>query len=96
MSGHGHSCTTCSAGLPLHEVTPTEPTASASASGAVSAFVPISAPLLRSLDPIQVVRFMKERERYELEIAAKQIELPSLNSLQYSDSIYHGMLKSLL
>ncbi len=40
-------------------------------------FAPIS-PVLRSVDPIQVAAFLKERERFEMEIAAKQAEIPAL------------------
>lgn len=73
---------------------PTVPGVSASA-GSVPVFAPISAPILRSVDPIKVVRFLKERERYELEIAAKQAEVPTLKSLPYTASIDRTLLKSL-
>ena len=61
----------------------------------VSVFAPIAAPVLRSVDPIQVARFLKERERYELEIAAKKTEVPSLKVLPYSASIDRTLLKNL-
>lgn len=44
----------------------------------IALFTPIAAPILRSVDPIQVAKFFKERERYELEVESKQLELPSL------------------
>lgn len=33
---------------------------------------PISAPILRSIDPQHVVKFLKECESYDLEVEAKQ------------------------
>lgn len=62
---------------------------------AVSLCTPISAPILRSVDPVQIARFLKERERYELEIAAKQSDLPSLSVLPYNASIDRSLLKNL-
>jgi len=70
--------------------------ASASATSAsVPVFAPIAAPILRSVDTIKVARFLKERERYEIEISAKQAEAPSLKTLPYSASIDRTLLKSL-
>ena len=65
------------------------------ANGSVSVFAPISAPVLRSVDPIQVARFLKERERYELEITAKQADVPTLKALPYTASIDRSLLKNL-
>lgn len=61
----------------------------------MSLFLPISAPILRSVDPVQVARFLKERERYEIEISSKQSELPSLRELPFTASIDRSLLKSL-
>lgn len=61
----------------------------------MSVFAPISAPVLRSVDPVEVARFLKERERYELEITAKTFEVPSLKPLLYSASIDRSPLKNL-
>ena len=58
-------------------------------------FAPISAPVLRSVDPVRVASFLKERERYELEITAKQTEIPSLKTVPYTASIDRTLLKSL-
>lgn len=45
---------------------------SASTAGTVSLFNPISAPILRRVDPVKVSLFLKARERYELDITTKQ------------------------
>ena len=44
-------------------------------------FVPLAAPILRSVDPVKVAVFLKEREQYEMEVMSRQGELPSLNPL---------------
>ena len=62
----------------------------------VSVFTPISAPILRSVDPSQVAKFLKERERYELEIESKQGEIPSLKVLPYKASVDHELLDNLV
>ncbi len=49
-------------------------------------FAPIVAPLLRSVDPVKVAAFLKESERYEMEILAKQAEVPSLKPAPYTGS----------
>ena len=61
----------------------------------VALFAPISAPILRSVYPILVARFLKEREIYELEITAKQAEDPTMTPLPYTASIDRSLLKSL-
>lgn len=66
-----------------------------SSSPSVTMFKPISAPVLRSVDPVRVTRLLKERKHYELEIESKQAELPSLKSLSYSASIDRSLLKNL-
>ncbi|CAN8076723.1 unnamed protein product [Agarophyton chilense] len=58
-------------------------------------FASISAPILRSVDPVEVARFLKERERYELEVTAKQSQVPSLEVLPYKASVDRSLLKSL-
>jgi len=60
----------------------------------ISLFAPISAPILRSLEPVNVSRFLKERERYLLEIEAKQVDVPSLKALPYKASVDRSLLKS--
>lgn len=50
--------------------------------------------MLRSVDLVQIPRFLKEFHRYELAVAAKQAELPSLSVLPYTASIDLSLLKS--
>lgn len=59
-------------------------------------FTPISAPVLRSIDPVRVVAFLKERERYELEIQLKTPEVPSLREAPYTVSVDRVLLKNLI
>jgi len=58
----------------------------------ISLFAPISAPILRSLEPVNVSRFLKERERYLLEIEAKQVDVPSLKALPYKASVDRSLV----
>lgn len=62
----------------------------------VSLFAPISAPILRSVDPSEIAKFLKERERYEPEIKSKQSEIPSLKVLPYKASTDHQLLDNLV
>lgn len=76
---------------------PNEPEAGSSSTHArVALFTPISAPILRSIEPVQVARFLKERERYELEVQSKQTEMPSLLITPYTASVDRSLLKHLL
>lgn len=59
-------------------------------------FTPITAPVLRSVDPVCVAAFLKERERYELEVKAKAIEMPSLTPVALVASIDRSLLRSLI
>lgn len=61
----------------------------------MSLFTPISAPILHSVDPVQVSRFLIAREMYAIEISSKQAEMPSLKELPYTASIDRSLLKSL-
>ncbi len=51
--------------------------------------------MLRSVDPVQVAKFLKERERYELEIMSKQADVPNLKRLLYTAIVDRTLLKSL-
>lgn len=62
----------------------------------VGMFTPISAPILRSVDPVKVSAFMNERENYKAEINSKKSEIPSLSVLSLKDSIDRNLLKNLL
>eukprot|EP00171_Calliarthron_tuberculosum_P001449 IDg1449t1 len=59
---------------------------------AVSAFAPIAATVVRSVDHVMVANFLKERERYKLEILSKQTDVPTLKALRYSASIDRNLL----
>lgn len=71
------------------------PAGTASEHVEIALFTPISTPILRSVDPMQVVSFFKERERYELEVESKQLDLPSLEVTSYKESVDHSLLKHL-
>ena len=62
---------------------------------AVTVFQPISHPVLRSLDLVKVSAFLKERERYELDIAEKKIELPTLTAAPYTACIDRALLRNM-
>lgn len=64
-------------------------------SASVSLFASISASILRSVNPSEVAKFLKERERYKLDITSKQSELPPLKMLPYKASIDHQILNNL-
>lgn len=72
-----------------------EESVTTAAAGSVPVFAPITAPILRSVDPVKVAKFLKERERYEIEIRSKQSEVPSLRPLAFTASIDRTLLKSL-
>lgn len=80
------------------EDTPTVPAdAVASESSAnVTVFAPLQVPVLRSVEPKLVAAFLKERERYELEITAKQAEVPTLSIAPWTSSIDRTLLKNLV
>lgn len=71
-------------------------TASAQSAGSAAIFTPITAPVLRSVDPVRVALFLKERERYELEVQAKSVEIPSLKPVALTASIDRSLLRSLI
>lgn len=58
-------------------------------------FGPISAPNLRPFHPSETAKFLKARERYELEVKSKQSEIPSLKVLRNKASIDHPLLDNL-
>ena len=69
---------------------------SADRTSAVSMFTPIAHPALRTVDPVDVSAFLKERERYELEILEKKKELPTLTFTPYTSCIDRKLLKHML
>lgn len=62
----------------------------------LSILAPISASLLRIVDPAKVMRLFKDRERYELEIAPKQSEVLSLKVFPHTASVDNSLLNYLL
>lgn len=60
------------------------PSSDGTAAG-VSLCTPIAAPVLRSVDPVKVARFLKERERYALQV-------PTLKVVLYTASIDRTLL----
>lgn len=51
--------------------------------------------MLSSVDPIDVARFHKEQEKYELEIPSKHVDVPFLKPIPYSASIDRSLLNNL-
>lgn len=64
--------------------------------GSVTMFTSITAPVLRSVDPPVVTKFLKELERYKLEVASNKAELPLLQIAFYSASIDRSLLQNLV
>lgn len=76
-----------------HDVTPD---GSVSDHAHTPLFTTIPAPIFNSIDPVQVAKFFKERERYELEVAYKHSEMPSLQLTLYTANIDRSLLKYLV
>ena len=64
-------------------------------SRAVHIFTPISHPVLKSVEPAAVAKFIKESKRYEGEVADEQKEVPSMTVTSYRASINQDMLKEM-
>ena len=73
----------------------TPDSSSQSSTTGIALFAPISASVLQSVDPTLGACFLKERERYELEITAKPAEAPTMALVPYTASIDRSLLKSL-
>lgn len=65
---------------------------SSSNHGQIAHFTSVLAPVLRLVDPIQVAKFVKKREIYELEIKSKQPEVTALRMTPYRDSIDRSLI----
>lgn len=61
--------------------------------GSVSIFQPISHMVLKSVEPVQVARFLRARERYELKIDEKSKEVRGLTKASFKVSVDTGLLK---
>lgn len=64
--------------------------------GAVSVFAPITHPVLKSVDPVAVSAFLKDRKRYERQVEERQGELPSLKPASFAVSIDPGLLETMV
>lgn len=64
-------------------------------SSASALFVPLQHPVLCSVDPVKVARFLKERERYEDEIAEKRKEVPTMTVASFKVSVDRGLLRTM-
>lgn len=64
--------------------------------GAVTVFAPISHPVLKSVNPVSVSTFLRERERYEKQVDEKRAELPTLTPAEYKVSIDMGLLETMV
>lgn len=64
--------------------------------GSMHVFVRMSTSTLFSADPVKVAKFLKYREWYELQIALKAHQVPSLNTAPKKASIDSALLKNLV
>lgn len=71
------------------------PAIGAPSASSVPVFAPITVPVQRSIDSVIVARFLKERERYELEVSAKKVEVSTLKVLPYYVSVDRMLQKFL-
>ena len=62
----------------------------------VPLFKPVSHPVLKSVDPVQVSLFLKAREQYEQDVSEKQKELPTLTLAPYTSCIDRTLLKHMV
>lgn len=61
----------------------------------IASSMPVFAPTLRSVDPVQVAKCFKERDRYKLDMKSKKAEVPSLQVTPYKVSVGQSLLKHL-
>lgn len=72
------------------------PSGADSSTSVVSLFAAISHPVLTSIDPVKVSIFVKERERYELEVGQKKTGLPTLAVAPYTSFIDRTLLRKMV
>lgn len=70
-----------------------EPTTATASNTAI--LQPVSYPVLRSVEPQKVAQFLKERLRYEDEVAEKKKEVPSMTIASYKVSIDRTLLDNM-
>ncbi len=61
----------------------------------LSIFASITHPVLKSVDPVKILAFLKARERCETEVAEKKKEMPSLSKASYKISVDQGLLRNM-
>ena len=66
---------------------------SARHSEGMALFQPISHPILYSVDPIKVAKFIRDRERYEIEVNENAKEVDGLTVSSYRASVDPGLLR---
>lgn len=71
----------------------TQSTSTVDGQGYASIFQPITHPVLRSVEIVKFATFLRERERYEIEVAEKRKEVLSLTKATYKVSINQGLLR---
>lgn len=59
----------------------------------VSSMALVSATVLQSFDPVQVTKFFKEREHYELGIMSKKADIHTQKTFPHAEIIYKKLLK---
>lgn len=64
--------------------------------GAVTLFTPLTHPILTSVDPVPISKFIRERERYERQVQEKKAELQTLKAASYKVSIDADLLQTLV
>lgn len=58
-------------------------------------FEPVSHPILNSVNPKEVAKFLKERQPYEDEIAEKQKEVPTMTVASFNVSVDRTLLDTM-
>ena len=63
--------------------------------GSSAIFTPLTATILRDIAPAAVAKFLRARERYVMEVEARQVDCPSLKAASLLLSVDRTLLKSL-
>lgn len=57
---------------------------------------PVCPPIFRSMDPLRVAAFLKEREPYEMDINIKAPQVPSLRAAPFTVCVDRALLRNLI
>lgn len=57
---------------------------------------PVTQPVLKSVDPVQVSLFLKDREEYEQEVSEKRKELPTITLAPYTSCTDRTLFKHMV